>query len=75
MGCGKLQPLSDEYLFKFNIYCLIVNNKSEEAQLIFDLKKELGFEDSYFENKISQLLGYNSKIDNTISEKTILSFQ
>ena len=70
----NLKPLSDEYLFKFNIYCLIINDKSEDAQLIYDLKKELGFKDSYFENKISQLLGYNSKIDNTISEKTILSF-
>ena len=70
----NLKPLSDEYLFKFNIYCLIINDKSEDAQLIYDLKKELGFKDSYFENKISQLLGYNSKIDDTISEKTILSF-
>ncbi len=68
------KPLNDEYLFKFNIYCLIINNKSEEAQLILDLKKELGFKDSYFENKISQLLGFNSKIDDSISEKTILSF-
>ena len=70
----NLKPLSDEYLFKFNIYCLIINDKSEDAQLIYDLKKESGFEDLYFENKISQLLGYNSKIDDTISEKTILSF-
>ena len=31
--------ISDEYLSKFNIYCLIKNNKREEAQLILDLKK------------------------------------
>ena len=37
----------------FNIYCLIKDNKKEEAQLILDLKKELGFTDKYFEKKSS----------------------
>jgi len=68
------QPIQDDYLSKFNLYCLIKNNKKEQAQLIFDLKKELGFNDEYFENKISYLLGYSSKIDESISEKTILAF-
>ena len=36
------KPINDEYLSKFNIYCLIVSNQKEKAQLIFDLKKELG---------------------------------
>ncbi len=70
----NLKPLSDEYLSKFNIYCLIHLKKIEEAQLNYDLKKELGFQDKYFENKINYLLGYSSKIDLTISEKTILDF-
>ena len=68
------EPLDDDYLSKFNIYCLIKNGKNEEAQLILDLKKELGFNDIYFEKKISNLFGYTSQIDKTISEKSILDF-
>ena len=37
------KPIQDEYLSKFNLYCLINYGKNEEAQLILDLKKELGF--------------------------------
>ena len=68
------ETLDDEYLSKFNIYCLIKNNKREEAQLILDLKKELGFKDEYFEKKINYLLEYSTKIDDTVSEKSILDF-
>ena len=70
----NLRPINDEYLTKFNIYCLVSLNKNEEAQLILDLKKELGFKDKYYETKINYLLGYSSKIDETISEKSILDF-
>ena len=69
------EPLDDRYLSKFNIYCLIIENKRDEAQLNYDLKKELGIlKDEYFEKKINFLLGFDSKIDNSISEKTILDF-
>ncbi len=68
------QSIDDEYLSKFNIYCLIYLNKKDEAQLIFDLKKELGFEDKYFEKKINFLFGYSSKVNEKISEDTILDF-
>ena len=34
--------IQDNYLSKFNIYCLINDNKMEKAQLLLDLKKELG---------------------------------
>ncbi len=68
------KPITDDYLSKFNIYCLINTGKTEEAQLILDLKKELGFKDKYFEKKIDFLLGYTSKIDNTISDKSIFDF-
>ena len=68
------KPLNDNYLFKFNIYCLIKSGKKEEAQLNFDLKKEMGFEDKYFENKINYLLGFDLKADETISEKNLLDF-
>jgi hypothetical protein len=52
------KPVEDEYLSKFNLYCLVNYGKNEEAQLILDLKKELGFQDEYFENKINYLFGY-----------------
>ena len=70
----NIKPITDEYLSKFNIYCLIISDKNEEAQLILDLKKELGFNDQYFEKKIDYLLGYTSKVDETISERSILDF-
>ena len=67
-------PIYDDYLSKFNIYCLINNNKKEEAQLLLDLKKELGFEDKFYENKINFLMGYTSQPNVEISENTILDF-
>ena len=68
------EPITDEYLSKFNIFCLIKNNKREEAQLILDLKKELGFDDKYFEEKINYLLEYTTEVSNVISEKSIFDF-
>ena len=66
--------ISDKYLSKFNLYCLINSGRIEEAQLILDLKKELGFNDEYFEKKISYLLGYLIEPDLSISEASILDF-
>jgi hypothetical protein len=68
------EPISNDYLSKFNIYCLINAGKNEEAQLILDLKKELGFEDSYYEKKINYLVGLSAKANKNISEKSILDF-
>jgi hypothetical protein len=68
------EPLEDEYLSKFNLYCLINYGKNEEAQLILDLKKELGFSDEYFENKINYLLGYIDEVNKEISENSIPRF-
>ncbi len=68
------EPINDEYLSKFNIYCLVKTGKQDEAQLIYDLKRELGFNDKYFEKKINFLLGFNDKVDQEISEKNILDF-
>ena len=70
----NLSPINNKYLSKYEIYCLIKSNKKDEAQIIFDLKKELGFKDDYFEKKINYLFEYTNKIDETISEKTILDF-
>ena len=70
----NLDVINDKYISKYNIYCLIKDNKIEEAQLIYDLKKELGFKDEYFEKKINYLLNFSSKIDEVISEKSIFDF-
>ena len=66
--------LQNDYLSKFNLYCLINYGKKEEAQLILDLKKELGFEDEYFENKINYLFGYIEDVDKDVSTNSILDF-
>jgi len=66
--------IQDDYLSKFNIYCLINNNKKEEAQLLLDLKIELGFKEKFYESKINFLMGYSNKPDVEISENTILDF-
>jgi hypothetical protein len=72
---SKIQvPIQDDYLSKFNIYCLINNKKKEEAQLLLDLKKELGFKNNFYEKKINYLMGYSTEPDTEISESTILDF-
>ena len=68
------KPVEDEYLSKFNLYCLINYGKNEEAQLILDLKKELGFQDEYFENKINYLFGYIEEASIETSQESILDF-
>ncbi len=68
------EAIKDSYLLKFNIYCLILRDKKEEAQLILDLKKEMGFKDIYFEKKIAFLFGFVNKADEKVSEKSILDF-
>jgi hypothetical protein len=66
--------IQDNYLSKFNIYCLINDNKKEEAQLLLDLMKEQGFKEEFYENKINFLMGYSSESDIEVSENTILDF-
>ena len=68
------ETIKDDYLSKFNIYCLINSGKKEYAQLLLDLKKELGFKDEYFEKKINYLLGFTTNVDQEVSEKSILEF-
>ena len=68
------EPIQNEYLSKFNIYCLVNDGKKEEAQLFFDLKKELGFNEKYFENKLNYLFGFINTADKTVSEDSILEF-
>ena len=68
------ETLEDEYLSKFNLYCLMNYGKNDQAQLILDLKKEQGFKDDYFENKINYLFGYIDEPNKEVSEKSILDF-
>ena len=68
------EPIVNEYLSKFNLYCLINYGKNEEAQLILDLKKELGFKDEYFENKVNYLFGYIDEANKEISANSVLDF-
>ena len=68
----EINYFSDDYINKFNIYCLITENKREEAQLLFDLNKEAGFQDDFYENKFNFLMEYIEKADDKISDKNIL---
>ena len=68
------EVIIDEYLSKFNLYCLVNTEKTEEAQLILDLKKELGFKEEYFEKKLNYLFGYTQEPELTISESSVLDF-
>ncbi len=65
---------SDEYVIKYKIYCLINDQKKEIAQLEFDLLKETGFKDKFFEKKFSFLMGYEEKDETKISSKSLLEF-
>ena len=56
---------------KFRVYCLVQNKKKDEAQLNFDLLREQGKSDKFFDNKILFLLGINEKSDNKISDKNL----
>ena len=66
--------INDDYISKFKIYCFINSNKNEEAQLHFDLLKEYGFSDIFFEKKFAYLVGYDETISKEISEKSLLDF-
>ena len=71
---NEINLLNDDYLTKFKIYCLINENRKEEAQLQFDLMKELDFNDEFFEKKYNFIIGYTSDDEKQISEKNILDF-
>ena len=71
---NEINLLNDDYLIKFKIYCLINENRTEEAQLQFDLMKELDFKDEFFETKFNFIIGYTADDEGQISEKNILDF-
>ena len=70
----EVKYFGNDYINKFQIYCLIDQKKREEAQLLFDLNKETGLEDDFYENKFNFLMEYIEKADGKISDKNILNF-
>ena len=75
-SCSAIDSLSlitDEYLTYFKIYCLITQNRKDEAQLLFDLNSELDSLNDFFVKKFEVLMGYE---DNNfiLSDENILYF-
>ena len=62
------------YIIKFNIYCLIHQDKKEIAQLQYDLAKETGFKDNFFDKCFNLLMGYTDNADIKLSEQNLLDF-
>ncbi len=63
---------NNNYLKNFNIYCLTFLKKKEEAILSYDLEKESGYKDPFFEKKLSYLFEYTDEELST-SDKDLLS--
>ena len=68
------KSIENNYLEKFKIYCLINNDRKDEAQLVFDLLKERGFKDKFFEDKINFLLGITKTTTQDILDDNLLNF-
>ncbi len=70
----EINYLSNEYINKFKIYCLINQNKRDEAQLLFDLNEESGLQDEFYLDKFNFLMEYIEKADEKVSDINILNF-
>ena len=77
-GCEKVnfldKNIKDSYLEKFKIYCLVFNDKKNEAQLLYDILREQNQSDKFFDDKINFLLGINNKTSSKIAENNLLNF-
>ena len=77
-SCEKIDALGknikNDYLEKFKIYCLINRDRKDEAQLVFELMKERGFNEKFFEDKINYLLGISDKTSQKILDNNLLNF-
>ena len=69
----SLKIVTGEYLTYFKIYCLITQNKKEEAQLLFDLNSELNSLNNFFIKKFEVLMGYEEN-NYILSDDNILFF-
>jgi len=70
----EINYFNDDYIDKFKIYCLINQGFREQAQLLYDLNKEYGLKDDFYEDKFNFLMEYSEVADTRISEKNILNF-
>ncbi len=77
-GCEKVSLLSKDiknsYLEKFKIYCLVFNNKKDQAQLLYDILKEEKRSDNFFDDKIQFLLDLKEKTEEKIRDDNLLNF-
>ena len=77
-ACDKINfidpKVTNTYLEKFKIYCLINNDRKDEAQLIYDLFKEEGRSNNFFDDKINFLLGITNKSNQKILDNNLLNF-
>ena len=78
LGCEKVnfigKDIKDPYLEKFKIYCLIFNNKKNQAQLLYDILKEQKQSDKYFDNAINYLLGLSDNKNKKVKDDNLLNF-
>ncbi len=77
-SCKKIsfldKNIKDSYLEKFKIYCLVFNDKKNEAQLLYDILKEENQSDKFFDDKINFLLGITNQTTKKIKEDNLLNF-
>ena len=77
-GCEKIKfigsTIKDSYLEKFKIYCLVIDNKKAQAQLLLDLLREQKKSDKFFDDKINFLLGISDQTSEKTNEKNLLNF-
>ena len=77
-ACEKINfidsKIKNNYLEKFSIYCLINNDRKDEAQLVFDLLLERGLKDKFYEDKINYLLGMKNETNQKIIDTNLLNF-
>ena len=53
---------------------MINTDRKDEAQLLFELLKERGFKDDFFEDKINYLLGFKEKTNQKIVDNNLFNF-
>jgi len=77
-GCKNIsfldKSIKDPYLEKFKIYCLVFDNKKNEAHLQLDILREEKQSDNFFDDKINFLLGVTNKTTKKIRDDNLLNF-
>ncbi len=77
-ACEKINfvrpKIQNDYLEKFIVYCLVNNDRKDEAQIYLDLLIEKGLNDKFFVDKINFLLGVKDNTTQKILDNNILNF-